>query len=119
MDETLFRWAMAFCEASGKRAVRFEGNSERLRDLATENALRLGAGHSFIVLMEGCYPVLVLDAIKVRHAGSFSVSLVGVPAIAVRSGAGGMVMTHHHHYHHQVWACQVQRARVSLDTTYL
>lgn len=58
------KFAVAFCEASGPRLVRLEGNDQELRDCAARNALRIGAGHSFILLMRGCYPVNVLRALK-------------------------------------------------------
>jgi adenosine/AMP kinase len=58
------KFAVAFCEASGPRLVRLEGNDQELRDCASRNALRIGAGHSFILLMRGCYPVNVLRALK-------------------------------------------------------
>jgi adenosine/AMP kinase len=44
--------------------VRFDGNDDGLTDLAKTNALTLGAGHSFIVFMDGVYPIAVLNAIK-------------------------------------------------------
>jgi len=58
------KFAVAFCEASGPRLVRLEGNDQELRECASRNALRIGAGHSFIILMRGCYPVNVLRALK-------------------------------------------------------
>lgn len=59
------RFGLAFCEASGERLVRWSGTDEALIALARENALAIGAGHSFlIVLGNGFYPVNVLNAIK-------------------------------------------------------
>jgi adenosine/AMP kinase len=58
------RFGVAFCEASGPCLVRRSGNDERLVDLATQNALAVGAGHSFFVFLEGGYPVNVLNALK-------------------------------------------------------
>ncbi|MFQ3664133.1 MAG: adenosine-specific kinase [Chloroflexaceae bacterium] len=59
------RFGLAFCEASGARLVRWSGTDEGLIDLARTNALALGAGHSFlIVLGAGYYPINVLNAIK-------------------------------------------------------
>ncbi|MEI6797301.1 MAG: adenosine-specific kinase [Methanomassiliicoccales archaeon] len=58
------QFAVAFCEASGPRLVRLEGNDQELRECASRNALRIGAGHSFLLLMRGCYPVNVLRALK-------------------------------------------------------
>jgi adenosine/AMP kinase len=58
------KFAVAFCEASGPRLVRIEGNDAELKECAARNALRIGAGHSFILLIRGCYPVNVLRALK-------------------------------------------------------
>ena len=58
------RFGLAFCEASGPCLVRRSGNDDRLVDLAVRNALAIGAGHSFVVLLEDGYPVNVLNALK-------------------------------------------------------
>ena len=58
------RFGIAFCEASGPCLVRRSGNDDRLVDLAVRNAETIGAGHSFVVLLEGGYPVSVLNALK-------------------------------------------------------
>jgi adenosine/AMP kinase len=59
------KFGLAFCEASGKCLVRVSGNDEPMLELATQNALAIGAGHSFILfLAEGFYPVNVLNAVK-------------------------------------------------------
>jgi adenosine/AMP kinase len=59
------KFGVAFCEASGKCLVRWSGNDTTLIELAQQNALAIGAGHSFIVILgPGYYPVNVLNAIK-------------------------------------------------------
>jgi adenosine/AMP kinase len=58
------RFGIAFCEASGACLVRSEGNDEELKKKAVENALRLGAGHTFVILMLEAYPINVLNAVK-------------------------------------------------------
>jgi adenosine specific kinase len=40
------RFGLAFCEASGKRLVRWSGNDEAALALARDNALAIGAGHT-------------------------------------------------------------------------
>lgn len=57
-------FGVAFCEASGPRLVRHSGNDDELVQLATKNALAIGAGHSFIVFLRDVFPVNVLNAIK-------------------------------------------------------
>lgn len=59
------RFGLAFCESSGERLVRVEGNDPELEKAAAENALRLGCGHSFVVLMRDAYPINVLNQLKV------------------------------------------------------
>ncbi len=58
------KFGIAFCEASGKRLVRVEGTDEELKKVAVENALAIGAGHSFVLLMREAYPINVLNALK-------------------------------------------------------
>ncbi len=58
------QFGLAFCESSGACRVRSEGNDPELKKLAQENALRIGAGHSFIIFMRNSYPINVLNAIK-------------------------------------------------------
>jgi len=59
------KFGLAFCESSGERLVRVEGNDDDLKEAAAENALRLGCGHSFVVLMRDAYPINVLNQLKV------------------------------------------------------
>jgi len=58
------RFGLAFCEASGNCLVRSEGNDEELKKAAENNALAIGAGHSFLIFMKNAYPINVLNAIK-------------------------------------------------------
>ncbi len=61
------KFGLAFCEASGPCLIRSDGNDERLKELAVRNASNIGAGHTFIVLIEDAYPINVLNAIKHLH----------------------------------------------------
>jgi adenosine/AMP kinase len=58
------RFGLAFCEASGVCLVRRSGNDDELIRLATETALAIGAGHSFVVLLREGFPVNVLNPVK-------------------------------------------------------
>ncbi len=58
------KFGLGFCEASGKCLIRTEGTDEELKRIAAENALKLGAGHSFIIVLREAYPINVLNAIK-------------------------------------------------------
>jgi adenosine/AMP kinase len=58
------KFGIAFCEASGACKVRSIGNNDNLKKLAEKNALNIGAGHSFIIFMDECFPIHVLNKIK-------------------------------------------------------
>ncbi len=58
------RFGLAFAEASGKRLVRTEGNDKELEGLAAKNMLAIGAGHAFLILFEGAYPINVVRHIR-------------------------------------------------------
>ena len=58
------KFGVAFCESSGPALVRHSGNEARLVELAQRNAMALAAGHSFIIFLEGGFPVNILNAIK-------------------------------------------------------
>lgn len=40
------------------------GNNDTLKKLAEKNALAIGAGHSFIIFVEQCFPLHILHNIK-------------------------------------------------------
>ena len=59
------KFGLAFCEASGARLVRVSGTDDDLLALATNNALAIGAGHTFVLhLADGFFPINVLNALK-------------------------------------------------------
>jgi len=59
------KFGLAFCEASGPTLVRISGTDEEMIDLAKKNALSLGAGHSFIIMLgPGFFPINVLNTVK-------------------------------------------------------
>jgi len=58
------KFGLAFNEASGARLVRTEGNDDELVKAATEAALAIGAGHTFVLYLRQAYPVNVLDRVK-------------------------------------------------------
>lgn len=58
------KFGLAFVESSGACKIRSEGNDAELKKLAEENALEIGAGHSFIVFLKDAYPINVLNALK-------------------------------------------------------
>ena len=64
--------------------------TQRLVDLATQNALAVGAGHSFLVFLEDGYPVNVLNALKhvPEVCGIFCATANPVELIVGRSELG-------------------------------
>lgn len=58
------KFGLAFNEASGPCLVRAEGNDEKLKRIAISNIQEIGAGHTFLIIMENAFPINVLNAVK-------------------------------------------------------
>jgi len=58
------KFGIAYCEASGPRLIRTDGNSPELIELATQNAKLVGCGHTFFIFLDEGYPVNVINGIK-------------------------------------------------------
>jgi hypothetical protein len=58
------KFGVAFCEASGPCLVRVEGNDPALLEQAAGNAMKIAAGHTFVVLLKDAFPINVLNAVK-------------------------------------------------------
>ncbi len=58
------KFGIAFCEASGKRLIRFDGNDELLIKRAIDNARRIGAGHVFIIHLADSFPINLIPHIR-------------------------------------------------------
>jgi adenosine/AMP kinase len=58
------KFGIAFCESSGPCLIRCEGNDPKLTKLASSYALKIGAGHSFIMFLRNAYPINISNAIK-------------------------------------------------------
>ncbi len=85
------RFGVAFCEASGDRLVRRSGTDEELTKLAASNALAVGAGHSFVLLLgDGFFPINVLNALRTvpEVCAIFCATANPVDAIVVATEAG-------------------------------
>ena len=57
-------FGLAFCEASGPCLIRTEGNDKALVDAVVQNAERVAAGHFFLLMIRGAFPIAMLNAIK-------------------------------------------------------
>lgn len=58
------KFGLAFCEASGPCLIRKDGTDQELIEIAVQNMQRLGAGHSFLIVMRDAFPINVLPAVK-------------------------------------------------------
>ncbi len=59
------KFGLAFCEASGKRLLRWSGTDDGMIELARKNGAAISAGHSFVVFLgDGFYPLNVLNTLK-------------------------------------------------------
>jgi len=85
-------FGLAFCEASGPCLIRTEGNDPALVEAAVDNARRVGAGHTFFLLLRGAYPINLLPAIQhcheVCHVFCASANPVQVLVAATEQGRG-------------------------------
>lgn len=58
------KFGVAFCEASGARLIRRSGNDEEMLKLAVDNLQRIAAGHTFLIMMSGVFPIHVMRAVR-------------------------------------------------------
>jgi len=88
------RFGVAFCEASGKALIRSDGSDPELTRLAQEYASRLGAGHVFVVVLAGAFPINVLNRLKAVEevAQVFCATSNPVTVIVADSGKGRGVL---------------------------
>ncbi len=86
------KFGFAFCEASGPRLIRYEGNDDELVKYAIENAKRIGAGHFFIIMLRNAYPINVMHALKtvpeITHIIAASANPMEVVVAVTEQGRG-------------------------------
>ena len=84
------KFGLAFCEASGPCLVRADGNDAELQKLAAENALRIGAGHSFVLLLKDAYPINVMTRLRDVHelCGIYCATANPLEVLIVDNGRG-------------------------------
>ena len=58
------KFGIAFCEASGKRLIRRDGNDDEMIKAAVDACQRIAAGHVFVIYLRNAYPINVLNAVK-------------------------------------------------------
>ncbi len=83
-------FGVAFCEASAECLIRSDGTDDELRSLAVKNAERIGAGHTFVLLMRGAYPINLLPRIKSvpEVCGIFAATANALQVIVAESEQG-------------------------------
>jgi adenosine/AMP kinase len=57
-------FGIAFCEASIEKLVRKDGNDDELTACAVRNALKIAAGHSFVIVIRNGYPINIMSRVK-------------------------------------------------------
>ncbi|MFH1776441.1 MAG: adenosine-specific kinase [Candidatus Omnitrophota bacterium] len=58
------KFGIGFCEASGECLVRTDGNDQELKKIAEKNAVDIGAGHCFFLIIKNAYPINVLPVLR-------------------------------------------------------
>ncbi|MCD6324553.1 MAG: adenosine monophosphate-protein transferase, partial [Desulfurococcales archaeon] len=56
-SSTSIKFGIGFVEASGDRLVRSDGNDGELIKLAVDAAMKIGAGHTFVVYLRNAWPI--------------------------------------------------------------
>lgn len=88
------KYGLAFCEASGPRLVRTEGNDPALVEDARRCALAVGAGHSLFVVIKDAFPINVLNQIKMCQevARVFCATANPLQLLVARTGQGAGII---------------------------
>ena len=72
--------------------VRADGTDEEMVEMAKANALKLSAGHCFIIFLRGAFPINVLNAVKmvpeVCHVCCATANAVDVVVAETELGRG-------------------------------
>jgi len=87
-------YGLAFSEASGVSLVRTEGNDPALVAAAVACATSVAAGHSFYLVLKGCFPINVLNQIKAcpEVCRIFCAPASSLQAIVARTAQGGGIL---------------------------
>jgi uncharacterized protein len=84
------KFGIAFCEASGDRLIRKSGNDDGLVRLAVDNLQKVGAGHTFLIMMTGGFPIHVMRAVRAvpEVCGVFCATANAVEVIVAETDLG-------------------------------
>ena len=84
------KFGLAFCEDSGKSLVRTDGTDGESKRLAASYASAIGAGHSFVVVLRGAFPINVLNRVKSVEevVGLYCATSNPVTVVVAETGTG-------------------------------
>lgn len=87
-------FGIAFCEASGERLIRVEGNNDEMKQAAIANAQAVAAGHTFFIFLRKGFPINLLPRIKEvpEVANIFCATANPVEVIVAESAQGRGVL---------------------------
>ena len=83
------RFGIAFCEASGRALIRYDGSDERATGTARECAQKIGAGHVFVIVLTGSFPINILNRVKGVEEVAHVFCATSNPVTVVVAEAGG------------------------------
>jgi len=88
------KFGVAFCEASGKALVRFDGTDKKAIRLARDFAYRLAAGHCLVIVLNESFPINVLNRIKAVEevAGIYCATSNSVTVVLAEAGPGRAIL---------------------------
>ena len=88
------KFGVAFNEASGPCLTRADGNDDELTQCAIRNAQVIGAGHVFVLIMRGAYPINLLNVVQntPEVVSIFCATANSVEVIVAKSEQGRGVM---------------------------
>lgn len=58
------KFGLAFCESSGPRLIRHEGNDSELEELAIKACEAIACGHIFVIMLRNAWPINVMLRLK-------------------------------------------------------
>jgi hypothetical protein len=88
------KFGVAFCEASGDRLIRKSGNDEAMVSLAVDNLQKVAAGHTFLIMMTGGFPIQVMRAVQAvpEVCRVFCATANAVEVVVAETGQGRGVL---------------------------
>ena len=88
------KYGIAFCEASGPCLIRTEGNDPDLINDAEECAKKIGAGHTFYIVIADAFPINILNQIKACQEVTriFCATANPLQVIVARTEQGGGIV---------------------------